>query len=196
MNKLIKLSLLTCLLFAVPTVGSAQYYVQKGDTMSGIAKKFGMTYQDLLLLNPHIKNPNLITLNQFIVIRSKDKAQDLIEYARSLQDQTKYVFGADYSLSPTKADCSSWTKHIYAKFGITLPRVSQDQARTGTPIKFPSLKKGDLMFFGDAGKVTHVGIYMGDGYWISNLNTQKSVVILSVWGSWSQERFLWATRVL
>lgn len=52
------------------------------------------------------------------------------------------------------------------------------------------------MFFGDNGKITHVGIYIGDGLWISNLNSNKNVEIFAVWGRWSYPRFLWAQRVI
>ena len=38
----------------------AQITIQKGQTLSGIAKQHGTTVQDLLKVNPSIKNPNLI----------------------------------------------------------------------------------------------------------------------------------------
>ncbi len=38
----------------------AQITIQKGQTLSGIAKQHGMTMQDLLKVNPSIKNPNMI----------------------------------------------------------------------------------------------------------------------------------------
>ena len=34
--------------------------IQKGQTLSGIASKYGTTIQELLKLNPQIKDPNLI----------------------------------------------------------------------------------------------------------------------------------------
>ena len=36
------------------------YKVKKGDTLSGIAARNGLTLDQLLALNPQIKNPNLI----------------------------------------------------------------------------------------------------------------------------------------
>ena len=55
--------------------GGAAYYnnnyytVKNGDTLSGIAVKFGTTVNKLMSLNPHIKNPNLIYAGDTIRIR-------------------------------------------------------------------------------------------------------------------------------
>jgi len=195
MKKLLSIFLCTALA-CTATKASAEYTVKKGDSLTGIANKVGMTYKDLRLLNPQIINPNLIHIGDYIVIRSKDKAQDIVDYARSLQDETVYVYGGQQA--PTHTDCSGWTQHIYAKFGVKLPRVSRDQARVGTPVAFKDMRKADLMFFSTrADKViTHVGIYMGDKYWISNLSTKQDVEVLSTFGSWTQRYFLWAKRVI
>lgn len=42
------------------------YIVQSGDTLSGIARQFGLTLNQLLALNPQISNPNLIQIGQVI----------------------------------------------------------------------------------------------------------------------------------
>lgn len=42
------------------------YVVQKGDTLSKIAKQFNLNLQDLIAANPEIKNPNVIQLGQAI----------------------------------------------------------------------------------------------------------------------------------
>jgi LysM repeat protein len=44
------------------------YVVAKGDTMSKIAKKFGVTIENLLAANPQIKNPNKIKIGDEITI--------------------------------------------------------------------------------------------------------------------------------
>lgn len=46
------------------------YYVQPGDTLAGIANRFGVTVQDILAANV-ICNPNLIFVNQVLVIPSE-----------------------------------------------------------------------------------------------------------------------------
>lgn len=44
------------------------YIVQKGDTLSGIAKKYGTTYQELAKIN-NISNPNVIRVGQKLKIK-------------------------------------------------------------------------------------------------------------------------------
>lgn len=49
-----------------PTPSSATYVVRKGDTLSGIAAKYGISLNAIEHLNPQIKNPNLIYPGQVI----------------------------------------------------------------------------------------------------------------------------------
>lgn len=184
------------MIFGIGSTANAQHYVEKGDTFYKIAKTHGMTLKDLISLNPHIADPNKIQPNDYIIIRTKTEPQkDLVDYARSLQSVTAYVYGGQNA--PYETDCSGWAQFVYKKFGVELPRVSRDQAKTGKPVKFQDLQIGDLMFFSTRADkvVTHTGIYMGSDYWISNLNEKKDVEILSTWGSWAQNYFLWGTRV-
>jgi cell wall-associated NlpC family hydrolase len=178
-------------------ISHAQAYVKKGDTLAKIAKEHHMTLKDLISLNPHITNPNRIMPGDYIVVRSPvEKQKDLVDYARALQESTTYVYGGQEA--PTKTDCSGWVQHIYKKFGVNLPRTSAQQAATGKPVKFQELQTGDLMFFSTRAdkKITHVGIYMGKetNSWISNLNAEKDVQILSSWGKWTQAYFQWGAR--
>ena len=49
--------------------GNNYYTIQSGDTLSGIAAKFGTSIANLMALNPQIKNPNLIYAGKTIRIR-------------------------------------------------------------------------------------------------------------------------------
>lgn len=55
---------------ATPTTSQTTYTVVKGDTLSGIAKKFGIKLDDILKANPNIKNANLIHVGDVIAIPS------------------------------------------------------------------------------------------------------------------------------
>ena len=195
MKKFFIVAVVFSLSLAFATVGHAQHYVKSGESMSKIAVSYKMGLPDLISLNPHIKNPNVIHVGDYIIIRSKAEPQrDLIDYAKSLQDVTAYKFGGNNF--PYEVDCSAWAKGIYKKFGVELPRVSRDQAKTGEPVTFQQLQVGDLMFFSTRPDktITHTGIYMGDNYFISNLNEVKDVEILSTWGRWTQDYFMWGAR--
>lgn len=50
-------------------ITSNYYIVKRGDTLSGIAKKYNTSVKNLLSLNPNIKNPNLIYRNQKIKVK-------------------------------------------------------------------------------------------------------------------------------
>ena len=196
MFKKITVSIITFfIVFGIATGVSAQHYVKPGDSMSKIAKTYNMTLKDLISLNQHIANPNIIKPNDYIIIRSKtEPKKDLVDYARSLQGVTTYVYGGQNF--PTSTDCSGWAQGIFKKFGVDLPRVSRDQAKTGKPVAFKDLQIGDLMFFSTRSDkvITHTGIYMGNDYWISNLNERKDVQIMSNFNTWTQKYFLWGAR--
>ena len=73
-----------------------------------------------------------------------------------------YQWGGE---GPDGFDCSGLVQWAYARAGILLPRVAQDQYDAGPRIPLgAALTAGDLVFFGaDSGHVVHVGIYLGDG---------------------------------
>ena len=65
-------------------------------------------------------------------------------------------------------DCSGLTMAVYQHNGLVLPRSSLEQSEAGLPVERDELRKGDLIFFSiqDAEKISHVGVYTGDGQFI------------------------------
>jgi cell wall-associated NlpC family hydrolase len=72
-----------------------------------------------------------------------------------------YLWGGE---GPGGFDCSGLVQAAYQAAGILLPRVAQDQYYATTKLgPNEALKPGDLLFFGTAGNIHHVGIYLGGG---------------------------------
>lgn len=66
-------------------------------------------------------------------------------------------------------DCSGFVQMVFRQMGIALPRDSKDQLiwEGFHEVSIEEMQPGDLIFFGpDAPKVTHVGIYLGNGNFI------------------------------
>lgn len=60
-------------------------------------------------------------------------------------------------------DCSGYTRYVYKQLGVDLPRDSRSQFKVGTPVSLSNMEKGDLIFFDTGGgRITHVGIYVGN----------------------------------
>lgn len=58
-------------------------------------------------------------------------------------------------------DCSGLTSYVYGKFGIRLPRYSNNQTTVGVRTNIANAKPGDLVGWAKGG---HVAIYAGNGY--------------------------------
>jgi peptidoglycan DL-endopeptidase CwlO len=78
-----------------------------------------------------------------------------------------YVWGA---AGPTSFDCSGLVQWAFAQAGVAMPRVAADQARTGPAVPVSQLEPGDLLFYHtdptDPGYISHVAIYLGNGWMI------------------------------
>ena len=94
-------------------------------------------------------------------------------------------------------DCSGFVKIVFSKQGIDLPRTSRQQAYVGVPVKGSDLKPGDLVFFHTSrrSRVTHVGIYAGNGKFIHAANTRKGVRVDSLSAAYYRSRLVTARRV-
>jgi gamma-D-glutamyl-L-lysine dipeptidyl-peptidase len=96
--------------------------------------------------------------------RSRGSEADLVATARRFSG-VPYLWGG---MSVQGIDCSGLTSRVYAVNGIELPRDADmqfDDPRA-RPVERADLRPGDLVFFGQK-KITHVGIYAGDGRFIN-----------------------------
>ena len=105
----------------------------------------------------------------------------------------KYVYGA---ASKKKTDCSGYVMQVYKGFyGISLDHNAQriyDDGR-GYSIRRTKLQEGDLVFFGNFWKISHVGIYLKGNRFI-HASTSDGVVITSMDDKYWSSKYKGARR--
>lgn len=111
----------------------------------------------------------------------------------------RYQFGA--STSTTRSfDCSSFTKYIFSKYGVNLPRTSVAQSKVGKSVSKANLRVGDLVFFSSGSRangknVTHVAVYAGNGKILHTYGSPGVTLSNLNSGNW-KKTYLKARRVL
>ncbi|MFD8213901.1 C40 family peptidase [Streptomyces sp. NPDC059697] len=90
-----------------------------------------------------------------------------------------YVMGGT---GPNAWDCSGLVQAAFRQVGVDLPRVSQDQSTSGTPVSLSNIQVGDILYWGSAGSAYHVGVYIGNGQYLDAANPSKGVVIQDLSG--------------
>ena len=110
---------------------------------------------------------------------------------------TTYKFGGN-SLS-NGVDCSGLVQQAYKSIGITLPRVSADQAKIGWELQgLAQARPGDLLSWDNSGRnvgADHIAIYLGDGKMLAASSGNGKVVVQPVYGSPRVNRVVGAVPV-
>ena len=108
---------------------------------------------------------------------------------------TPYLWGGT---SKRGIDCSGFIQTVmYQALGIRIPRTSYEQSNIGVDVPVSELKFGDLVFFDtmNKGRVTHVGMYVGDGYFVQS-GSRTGVAVASLDSEFYSRTFLKAKRVI
>jgi cell wall-associated NlpC family hydrolase len=95
-------------------------------------------------------------------------------------------------------DCSGLTMVCYRINGLNLPRNSRSQYQAGRPVARQNLQAGDLVFFATKGgtRVTHVGMYIGDGKFIHAPRTGKTVRVAELSNAFFVKTYIGARSYL
>lgn len=143
--------------------------------------------------NRNIDKPVLLSSRQ--TMKKNNDFSNIREQIISFA-QTKlgspYVWGAT---GPNTFDCSGFVGYVFQKAAnVNLPRVSSSQATFKPKIASMDMEKGDLVFFETTGKgrISHVGIYMGNRQFIHASSGRKRVTISSLDSTFYNKTFRWA----
>lgn len=95
-------------------------------------------------------------------------------------------------------DCSGLTMVSYRLNGLNLPRNSRAQFDAGRTVARQSLQEGDLVFFATQGgrRVTHVGMYIGNGEFIHAPRSGQTVRVASLSSNYFKKTFVGARTYL
>ena len=123
-----------------------------------------------------------------------DAANAVLMRALSLVG-TPYRYGGN--TPETGFDCSGLVGYVYGDMlARALPRNSGELARTGAGIGPERMATGDLVIFGDASAVSHVGIYVGEGRFVHAPSSGGTVRLDRIDGPYWREHFRGARRIL
>jgi lipoprotein Spr len=129
---------------------------------------------------------------------SLDKTIDDVLNEASTYIGTPYRFGGT---TRSGIDCSAFVLNVFGEStGIELPRVAAEQAELGDKVEKQELQKGDLVFFSQGGRVSHVGIVQevtpdGEIKFI-HAATSRGVMISSLNDSYWGRKFRFAKRII
>jgi len=105
-----------------------------------------------------------------------------------------YRFGGE--APETGFDCSGLVYYSYAEAGISVPRTSQEQFKAARKIALDDAAAGDLIFFQDQAKLSHVGIYLGGDLFVHAPSTGKTVSVASLSSPYYQRHLVAVGRLI
>jgi cell wall-associated NlpC family hydrolase len=102
----------------------------------------------------------------------------------SIVENSRSLLGIRYKwagATPERGlDCSGLVQYVFAKLGLAVPHHAADLAKLGQSVAKDTsdMRIGDLLVFSKlkSKRISHVGIYVGDGMMVHASSTSKAVV--------------------
>lgn len=128
-----------------------------------------------------------------------DKPGNLPEKTKPIIDTARKLLGVPYRFggeTPTGFDCSGLVQYVFGKNGKRLPRMADEQFKTGSAVELKKLEPGDLVFFStyEPG-ASHCGIYLGEQQFI-HASSSRGVMVSRLDDVYWKPRYVGARRVL
>lgn len=132
--------------------------------------------------------PAQVRLDQYLAERSvlvASRSSVRTAYSTKIMVIGKKYIGTPYchgGSSPRCFDCSGFTKYVYGKYGLIIPRDANRQLKSMKRVKRSKAQIGDLVFFlTRGGYAYHVGIYVGNNKVLHSPKPGRKVRIERIW---------------
>ena len=120
------------------------------------------------------------------------RGQQIARIARDLVG-TPYRYGGE---DPSGGfDCSGLVFFAHRKVDLSVPRTSGDQFRAARPVQLRHAQPGDLVFFSDRSKPSHVGIYLGGKQFVHAPASGRQVSVASLDAPYYREHLIGLGRL-
>lgn len=103
-----------------------------------------------------------------------------------------YAYGAK---GPQAFDCSGLVYYSYQQSGMRTPRTTAALWDRTVPVPRQSLREGDILFFRIEGKMSHVGIYLGNGRFVHAPSSGKRVSVQTLASDYYRQAFIRGGRL-
>ena len=116
--------------------------------------------------------------------------QDVGEKAASValrQVGVPYRYGGN---TASGFDCSGLVQFSYSRAGRNVARTTSQLWSSSTPIRREELQVGDLLFFNIEGKMSHVGLYIGDQRFVHAPSSGQTVSVASLRSAYYTKAFI------
>lgn len=104
---------------------------------------------------------------------------------------TPYRYGGS---TPAGFDCSGLVHYAYTTAGLSIPRTTAGQWAKLPAVAEKDLQPGDLLFFRIDGKMSHVGMYVGDRRFVHAPSSGRRVEVEDLDARFYSKAFLRAGR--
>lgn len=139
------------------------------------------------------------TTDKLVAGMSNAQKLEYVIYIAQQQLGKKYVFG---SAGTKTFDCSGLTMYCFKQIGVSLRHSAYSEGYNSNHQKISaisSMRRGDLVFFNtmsDGDLCDHVGIYLGNNYFIHASSGAAKVVVSNLGSGYYNRVFSWGRRIL
>ena len=91
-------------------------------------------------------------------------------------------------------DCSGLVQYSYSRAGKSVPRTTSQLWSASSTVRREDLQVGDLLFFNIEGKMSHVGMYIGEQRFVHAPSSGRTVTVGKLTSPYYSSAFIRAGR--